>query len=140
MSPALKYARPTPGPWIVKALAGHVFELSKLLIMAPSGAPIALVAAQPGQMAPNARLLASAPTLLAFVQRVAGKGLTRAELRAGARALLIQVDVPGQAPEPPGAPPRGLRDQLTDILKTRTKGPTRTQRPASPPDGSNGDR
>jgi len=140
MSPALKYARPTPGPWIVKALAGHVFELSKLLIMAPSGAPIACVAAQPGQMAPNARLLASAPTLLGFVQAVAGKGVSRAELRTAARALLLQVDVPGQAPEPPGAPPRGLRDQLTEIVKTRTKGPTRARRPASQSDGSNSDR
>ena len=132
MSPALKYARPTPGPWIVKALAGHVFELSKLLIMAPSGAPIACVAAQPGQMAPNARLIAAAPTLLAFVQAVAGKGLSRAELRTAARAVLLQVDVPGQTPEPPGSPPRGLRDQLTEVLKTRRK----AFKPRSRVDGS----
>jgi len=140
MSPSLKYARPTPGPWIVKALAGHVFELSKLLIMAPSGAPIACVAAQPGQMAPNARLLASAPALLGFVQAVAGKGVTRAELRAGARALLVQIDVPGQAPEPPGAPPRGLRDQLTEIVKTRRKALRALSAAKGPSGESNGDR
>jgi hypothetical protein len=95
--PALKYATPTQGPWTVKALNARTVELGKLLILADDS-PIAMLAARPGEMGSNARLLAASPDLIAFAARVAGKGVTRAQLRAEARALLTHADIPGFRP------------------------------------------
>jgi len=96
--PALKYAMPTPGQWTVKTLGDrNSFELGKLLILADDQ-PLALLAARPGEMGPNARLMAAAPALIAFAARVAGKGITRTQLRAEARALLVAADIPGFRP------------------------------------------
>lgn len=97
MSPLLKYATSTPGPWMVKAVGARTVDLGKLLILADDQ-PIAVVAARPGEMMPNARLLAAAPALIAFVARVAGKGKTRAQLRTEAHALLVTADIPGFRP------------------------------------------
>jgi hypothetical protein len=96
--PTLKRATPTPGPWIVKTLGDrNSFELGKLLILADDQ-PLAMLAARPGEIGPNARLMAAAPALIAFAMRAADKRVPRTQLRAEAHALLTAADVPGFRP------------------------------------------